>query len=67
VAPGSSAAGQGLQPADLITRVDGRPVLMSDDVWQAQAEKDPGATVDLEYRRGTQTSTARIYLAPRLP
>jgi hypothetical protein len=67
VTPGSSAAGQGLQPADVVTRADGRPVLMADDVWQAIAEKDPGATVDLEYRRGAQTSTARIYLAPKLP
>jgi len=67
VAAGSPAAGAGLQPSDIVVRIDGKPVQVPDDVTQAAAEKDPGAAVSVEFRRAGNVGTVNVGLAPRTP
>ena len=67
LAAGVSAAAAGLQPGDAILRIDGKPVQVLDDAVQAVAEKDPGATISVEFRRAGNTATATVVLSPRTP
>lgn len=65
VMPDQSAGRVGIQVGDYFRKVNGRPVLMLDDVYQALADKDPGQEVDVEYTRGAETRQARLQLSPR--
>jgi S1-C subfamily serine protease len=38
-----------------------------DDVTQAVAEKDPGAAISVEFRRGGSVGTVNVGLSPRTP
>ncbi len=67
VAAGSPAAGAGLQPGDLVVRIDGKPVHVLGDVAQAVAEKDAGAAISVEFRRGGSVGTVNVGLSPRTP
>jgi len=67
VVAGSPAAAAGLQPGDAVVRVDGKPVQTLEDAAQAVAEKDPGATVGVEYHRNGSGGTANVGLSPRVP
>lgn len=67
VAASSPAAGAGLQPGDIVVRIDGKPVQVPDDVTQAAAEKDPGAAVSVEFRRAGSAGTVNVGLSPRTP
>jgi S1-C subfamily serine protease len=40
---------------------------MPDDLYQAIAEKDPGATIRIEFRRGSGGGTINIGLSPHTP
>jgi len=67
VAAGSTAASSDLQAGDIITQIDGKPAQMPDDLYQAIAEKDPGATIRIEFRRGSGGGTINIGLSPHTP
>ncbi len=60
---GGPAASAGLQPGDVITKVDDRPVTDADSLIVAIRAHDPGDTVTVTYRRGGATQTASATLA----
>lgn len=66
-AGGTPAASAGLQPGDIIVRIDGKPIQVLDDASQAVAEKDPGAAVSVEFRRAGTGGTVNLGLSPRTP
>jgi serine protease Do len=65
VSPGSPASGAGLQPRDVITRVDGQ--LLPSDTALAQAinNRRPGESIALTIQRGGQELTVSATLAER--
>jgi len=65
--PNSSAVQAGLQPGDILVRIDGKPVQVPDDLYQAVAEKEPSAAVSIEFRRSGSTGTVNVALSPRTP
>ena len=67
LAGNSSAAQAGLQPGDIVVRIDGKPSQVSDDQYQAVAEKDAGGALSIEFRRGGNTGTVNVPLSPRTP
>ncbi len=67
VAGGSPAAGAGLQPGDVVVRIDGKPIQVLEDASQAVAEKDPGAAISVEFRRAGSGGTVNVGLSPRTP
>jgi serine protease Do len=68
VVPGSPAAQAGLRPDDLISFVDGEPVV-SIKAFQDWIRKNtrPGTTIRLEVRRGEALQTIELTLAPHPP
>jgi S1-C subfamily serine protease len=67
LASGSSAAQAGLQLGDVVVRIDGKPSQVPDDLYQALAEKDPGAALSVEFRRSANAGTVNVALSPRTP
>jgi S1-C subfamily serine protease len=67
VAADSPAASSGLQPGDIIVRIDGKPAQVPDDLVQAVAEKNPGATISIEFRRAPGGGTVNVGLSPPRP
>lgn len=67
LASGSSAAQAGLQPGDVVVRMDGKPSQVPDDLYQAVAEKDPGGALSVEFRRSGNSGTVNVALSPRTP
>jgi len=65
VVPGSPAASSGLEPGDVIDSVGGQPVATSGELAAAVREHRPGDQVDIGFRRGGQTRSARVTLATR--
>jgi S1-C subfamily serine protease len=63
----SSAAQAGLQPGDILVRIDGKSAHVPDDLYQALAEKDPGAALSVEFRRNGNAGTVNVPLSPRTP
>lgn len=57
---GSPAADAGLEPGDVLTRVDGRRVRGAADVHEAIAELRPGQAVPIEIRRDDATRTMTV-------
>jgi putative serine protease PepD len=60
---GGPAAQAGLQPGDVITKVDNRPVTDVDSLIAAVRAHDIGQTVTVTYTRGGSSQTAKVTLA----
>ncbi|MBC7773592.1 MAG: PDZ domain-containing protein [Pyrinomonadaceae bacterium] len=54
--------GAGLRIRDVITAVDGKPVREMAELIQVLGEYFPGTEVEVEYRRGKTTGTAKLVL-----
>ena len=67
VTEGGPAAMSGLKPGDVLTRLDGRPIVGEGDIQAALAERDAGHEAVLDYTRGGAAMQARVKLAPRVP
>jgi len=65
VAPSSPAQAAGLQPGDVISRVDGQPVATTSEFASAIAGKHPGDQVTIQLERGPATYVADVTLATR--
>jgi S1-C subfamily serine protease len=65
VQPGSPAAAAGVRDADLLSRLDGRPVRSMDDVSSILARHAPGDVVSLEVRSGGRPRGLQARLADR--
>jgi S1-C subfamily serine protease len=65
VASGGPAALAGLQPLDVITTFDGKPVNTADDVVTTTQKHRPGDSVHLTYVRGGATHTVTVTLGTK--
>ncbi len=65
VTPGGPAQKAGLQPQDVITSVDGRPVKDGDALVGIISPRKPGSTVRLGYLRNGKEETATVSIADR--
>jgi hypothetical protein len=65
VVPGSPAASAGLKPGDVISEIEGRPVVAPVDVTEAVAALQAGDTIELGLVRGSSTYTTRVKLTAR--
>ena len=63
VEPAGPAAAAGLKSGDVITKIDGHVLEDGTDLIALVRKYAPGATVSVEYRRGTGTQTASVTLA----
>ena len=63
VLPGSPALGR-LQPGDVITALNGKPVSTTGDLIQGTQGLDPGATAQLQVVRGDQSLSVALPLLP---
>jgi serine protease Do len=63
VTPGSPAAGGGLRPADVITRMAGRPITGADDVVAAVGAEKIGARVPMTVVRDGRRQEVQVTLA----
>lgn len=61
IADGPSAAA-GIEPGDIITQIDGRPVTRSDELVVAIRAEAPGDEVTLTVKRGNDTKTVTVTL-----
>jgi serine protease Do len=64
VRPGSPAAAAGIRVGDSIDRLDGAPVGGGVDYHVAMLGHEPGDTISLVLRRGDETRTEELTLAP---
>jgi putative serine protease PepD len=55
----------GLQPGDIVTKVDGKSIAASDDVAQAIADKQPGDKVQVTVQRNGHDRTVDVTLGQR--
>ena len=65
VTPNGPAAKAGLQPHDIITSVDGKPVKDGDELVAIVSEKAPGSTVRLGYTRDGKQQTVEVGIMDR--
>ncbi|HWC86448.1 MAG TPA: PDZ domain-containing protein [Solirubrobacteraceae bacterium] len=65
VAPGSPGRSAGLQPGDLLSRINGRPVGTVDGVSAALGGLRPGDQVAIQFSRGLVSFTALATLGTR--
>ena len=65
VTPGSGAEVGGLQPGDVITKIDDQSVTTAADVGTAIRKKMPGDSVTIEYEREGAKQTATVTLTSR--
>jgi C-terminal processing protease CtpA/Prc len=66
VVPGSPAAQTGVQPGDLVTRIDGEPVLQW-NVGRYEKLVSDSATIAFTFLNGTQESEKRIQVFALVP
>jgi putative serine protease PepD len=62
VVPGGPSADAGLRAGDLITSIDGKPATDTTQLEAITLSKRPGDTVNLEYERNGEKSTATVTL-----
>jgi putative serine protease PepD len=62
VAPGGPAATAGLRVGDVITKINGEPATSTVQLQELTLTMKPGSTVQLEYSRGGQSTTATVTL-----
>ena len=62
VTQGTPADQAGLQPCDLITRINGTDITTTGDLFRALTEHRAGETVNLEYERGGRDDTVAVTL-----
>jgi S1-C subfamily serine protease len=65
VFPGSPAQAAGLEPGDVITRINGHQIFTPRDVAAALAGTQPGDKVQLQFQGSGTSYAARVPLAPR--
>ena len=65
VVDGSPAERAGLRPGDVILSVGGAAITDPEELRHAIADRDPGDEVEVTFRRGADTGTVRVTLAPR--
>ncbi len=65
VTPGLPAAKAGLQPQDVITTIDSKPVKDGDDLVAIISARKPGSTVQIGYLRGTDQRNATVGITDR--
>ena len=65
VQPGSPAEAAGLEPGDVITRVDGHTIRDPGDVAEAVSEAKPGDRVEVEVSNGSSGRTVDVELGTR--
>lgn len=64
VTEGSGAVGV-IEPGDVITAVDGRPVAMPSDIGSILADRRPGESVEVTVRRGEDVVEEKVVLGER--
>ncbi|MBT8478589.1 MAG: trypsin-like peptidase domain-containing protein [Gemmatimonadetes bacterium] len=62
VAPGSSAAGAGLEPGDILVAIDGRPVASPLDWEVGLLDAGVGSEIEVAYRRDGSEREARLLI-----
>jgi S1-C subfamily serine protease len=62
VEPGGPAAAAGLQPRDVLERIDSEDVTAIEDVYGILRERDPGDEISVVVRRGNQEREVRVTL-----
>lgn len=65
VSEGGPAAAAGIRPGDIITRIGDQELSAPEDLLAALRQRDPGETVAVETRRGSDTRTVDVELADR--
>jgi putative serine protease PepD len=65
ISAGSPAAKAGLQPGDLITAIDGKPVTSTDQFIASLDNYSPGDVVTLTVKRGGRTLSIKVTLGVR--
>jgi S1-C subfamily serine protease len=67
VTPGSPAAAAGLQPGDVLQKVDAQPMPSPDDLQRILAQRDPGQEITLDLTRKGMAVQTKVGLLPRVP
>ena len=62
---GSPAERAGLRPGDLIVEINGRQILTDQEALTQVAALAPGSEIEIRFRRGKQSLTARATLEER--
>ena len=65
VSQGGPADDAGIRPGDIITRIEDDELSAPEDLLAALRRRDPGETVAVETRRGTDTRTVDVELTDR--
>jgi len=65
VAPDGPAGAAGLEPDDVIVKIDGQDVTNNGQLLAILAQHKAGDTVDVDYYRGNQQQTTKVTLASR--
>jgi len=65
VFPGSPAQAAGMEPGDVITRLNGKPVFAPSDVTSAIAAMHPGQQVKIQYQGSGVSYSSSVPLATR--
>ncbi|OUM44959.1 S1C family serine protease [Arthrobacter sedimenti] len=65
VSEGGPADDAGIRPGDIITRIGDEDLAAPEDLLSALRQRDPGETVTVETRRGSETEAVDVELADR--
>ena len=65
VFPGSPAQAAGMEPGDVITRLNGKPVFSPSDVTSAIASMRPGQRIQLQYQGSGVSYSSSVPLGTR--